>query len=96
MLRIVVIIFATLLIASCSARVEYAPIANQFDPNAININTAPAEELERLPSIGPKTSEAIIQFRDENGPFRRVEHLMLVRGVSERRFAEIRPHLRTE
>ena len=66
-----------------------------FD-GAININTATVDELEKLPHIGRKTAEAIIQFRTENGPFRRVEHLHLVRGVSEKRFSEIRSMVRTQ
>lgn len=65
-------------------------------PNAININTASTGELEKLPHIGRKTAEAIVRFRTENGPFRRPEHLLLIRGVSEKRFLEIRQFLRTE
>lgn len=65
-------------------------------PHAININTASVEELEELPHIGRKTAEAIVQFRSENGPFRRVESLMQIRGVSEKRFIEMRHLLKTE
>lgn len=60
------------------------------------MNTASVDELEKLPYIGRKTAEAIVQFRTENGPFRRPEHLMQVRGISETRFIELRPILRTE
>lgn len=56
----------------------------------ININTATADELESLPKIGPKTALAIIEFREKNGPFRRIEHLMLVDGISETRFRVLR------
>lgn len=69
-----------------------APVAS----DAININTATADELERLPHIGRKTAEAIVEFRTVNGPFRRPEHLMQIRGVSETRFAELRPYIKTE
>ncbi len=62
----------------------------------ININTADAAELERVPRIGPKTAANIIRYRTENGPFRRVEHLMQVRGISEKRFLQMSPYLRTE
>lgn len=62
----------------------------------ININTATAVELEKLPHIGQKTAEMIVQFRAENGPFRRVEQIMQIRGISETRFTEIRQYLKTE
>ena len=64
--------------------------------NAININTATAEELDQLPHVGRKTAEKIIQFREENGPFRRVEHVMQIRGISEKRFLELQPFLKAE
>lgn len=82
---------------ACTSRVEYVPA--EVEPSAsqaININTATAVELEKLPHVGSKTAEAIVQFREENGPFRRVEYLMKVRGVSESRFGEIRHLLTTE
>ena len=86
-----------LVVAGCTSRIEYQlaraePVAS----SAININTATVQEIEKLPHIGRKTAETIVQFRTENGPFRRVEHLLQIRGISEKRFAEIRQFLRTE
>lgn len=52
----------------------------------INLNTASASELETLPGIGKGLAERIIEHREEFGPFRRVEHLIIVRGISDRRF----------
>ena len=88
--------FVLFLFAACTSRIEYDRRVAQAPSTAININTATADELERLPHIGRKTAEAIVDFRTENGPFRRVEHLMLIRGVSEKRFAELRPALRAD
>ena len=96
MRRIVLILFVSMSIAACSTRVVYEEPSVEASPGAININTATVDELERLPHIGQKTAEAIVQFRDENGPYRRVEHLMLIRGVSRKRYDELRPLLRTE
>jgi competence ComEA-like helix-hairpin-helix protein len=83
-------------VTGCSTRQVYETSTDtiQLSPDAININTATADELEKLPHIGRKTAEAIVEFRVEHGAFRRVEHLMLIRGVSEARFAEIRPLMR--
>lgn len=64
--------------------------------NAINVNTASAEELEKIPYIGGKIAGRIIAYRNANGPFRRVEHLMLVDGISDQRFRQIREFVRVE
>ena len=83
--------------SGCTSRIVYEQQTSAAaTQNAININTATADELEKLPYIGRKTAEKIIQFREENGPFRRVEHLMQIRGISEKRFLEIRPFLKAE
>jgi competence protein ComEA len=62
----------------------------------ISINRATREELERLPGIGPILAARIIAQRERYGPFRRVEHLMMVRGISERRFRELRHFITAE
>ncbi|MGQ0762398.1 MAG: ComEA family DNA-binding protein [Acidobacteriota bacterium] len=60
----------------------------------INLNTATAKELEVLPGIGRGLAERIVEHREKYGPFRRAEHLMMVRGISETRFRAVR-HLVT-
>lgn len=65
-------------------------------PATINLNHATAAELERLPGIGPVLAERIIAYRKENGHFRRAEHLMMVRGISDRKFRELRPLVKVE
>lgn len=62
----------------------------------ININTASVAELEKLPGIGPGIAERIVAYRHEHGPFRRSEHLMMVRGISEQKFRAIRSRLAVE
>jgi competence ComEA-like helix-hairpin-helix protein len=56
----------------------------------INIDTAAANELETLPGIGLGMAERIIEHRERFGPFRRTEHLIIVRGISDRRFRALR------
>lgn len=65
-------------------------------PVPINLNTATAAELESLPGVGPMLAARIITYREENGRFRRAEHLMMVRGISDRKFRELRPLVRVE
>lgn len=64
--------------------------------SAININTASSDELQRIPHIGEKLAAKIVEHREVHGPFRRVEHLMLIQGISDKRFRKIRPLVRTE
>lgn len=56
----------------------------------ININTASAAELQNLPRIGPKVAQRIIDYRTQNGPFKKVEDLMKVRGIGEKVFNQIK------
>ena len=79
----------------CTARVENGVVEDRAAAGSININTATLDELEKLPHIGRKTAEAIIQFRTENGPFRRPEHIMQIRGISEELYIKLRPYLKT-
>jgi competence protein ComEA len=58
----------------------------QYDLPRVNINTATAEELVRLPGIGEATSRRIIEHRERNGPFKRPEDLIIVEGFSERKY----------
>ena len=60
----------------------------------VDINRANMEELETLPGVGPSTAEAIINFREENGPFKTIEDLMLVPGIKEGRFERMKDRLR--
>ena len=59
----------------------------------VNINTATAAELDALPGIGAKTAALIIEYRQKNGPFKKVEELMNVRGVGEKNFLKLRAQL---
>ncbi len=58
--------------------------------SAININSASAAQLEALPGIGAKTAARIIEYRQKNGPFKKIEELMNVRGVGEKNFLKLK------
>lgn len=64
--------------------------------NAININAASAEELAKLPRIGPKTAQKIVEHREKYGNFRKPEHLLLVPGISDARFRQIQRLIKVE
>jgi competence ComEA-like helix-hairpin-helix protein len=56
----------------------------------ININTASVEELEKLPGIGKALAARIVEHRQNYGPFRKPEHLMVVPGISDQKFRIMR------
>jgi competence protein ComEA len=75
-------------IVACSFASAYAQSAA---PKAkVNINTAPASELETLPRIGPKVAQRIVDFRTKNGNFKRIEEIMKVQGIGEKIYEQIK------
>jgi competence ComEA-like helix-hairpin-helix protein len=62
----------------------------------VSLNTASREEFEKLPGVGPVLAARIVEHRERYGRFRRAEHLLMVRGISERRFLQLRPYIRAE
>jgi competence ComEA-like helix-hairpin-helix protein len=67
-----------------------------LNPPRINLNTASANELETLPGIGKGLAARIIEHREKWGAFRRAEHLIIVRGISDRRFRALRDLITVE
>lgn len=61
--------------------------------SVININTASAAELDRLPGVGPVTAMKIIDYRNQHGPFRKVEDLKRISGIGDATFAKLLPYI---
>lgn len=59
----------------------------------ININYASAAELENVPGIGPVTSEKIINYRIENGLFRKLDEILKVSGIGDKTYAKMKPFI---
>lgn len=59
----------------------------------LNINTATVAELEALPAIGPTIAQRIIDDRTANGPYKQIEDLARVRGVSARTVDQLRERI---
>jgi competence protein ComEA len=59
----------------------------------INLNTATQAQLESLPGVGPKAAQRILDYRKQNGSFKKIEDLMNVKGFGEKTFLRLKPML---
>ncbi|MFZ1291764.1 MAG: helix-hairpin-helix domain-containing protein [Melioribacteraceae bacterium] len=71
-------------------------ITKNLKKNSININTASAIELIKLPGIGPKTAEKIIELRNKRNGFKKIEELLDAKGIGQKKFSAIANYLYIE
>ncbi|WP_297766433.1 helix-hairpin-helix domain-containing protein [uncultured Alcanivorax sp.] len=67
--------------------------ANTQVENRIDLNTADVTQLQELKGVGPKTAQAIVQWRDSQGPFTNVDQLLAIKGIGEKTLAKMRDSL---
>ena len=71
-----------------------APRAEKHPPSKpIDLNLANVKELQELPGVGPVTAQRIIDLREKSGRFHRVEDLLAVRGISQKKLDAMRPYV---
>lgn len=68
--------------------------ANQVLSGPVDINTADEAILSSLPGIGPKTAEAITDYRKQHGNFKSVDDLQQVKGIGTVKLAKLKPFLK--
>ena len=95
-LSLVVLVF--LMAAPLRASAQQTPVPppaakSTVAAGAVNLNTASAAELDALPGIGAKTAARIVEYRQKNGPFKKIEELMNVRGVGEKNFLKLKAQI---
>ena len=73
-----------LMASSSSAVTEQAPI---------DLNTASVTQLNELSGIGGSKAQAIVDYREKNGPFETVDDLLNVKGIGDKLLAKLRPQL---
>ena len=61
--------------------------------HSVDLNTATSEQLQQVPGIGPSTANAIVNFRQKSGPFKKIEDLLAIKGISKARLEKMRPYL---
>ncbi len=79
------LVFLVLSLPSASDGIRiYSERVKETEDMRIDLNRADAEELQQISGIGPVLSEAIVAWREENGPFRQAEDLLQVPGIGEK------------
>lgn len=94
-MKIAALSLLALLFASCGGGEvkSNANLSVQRNTDArpcVNINTATVDELMRLPAIGEVIAQRIIDHRNSHGLFRRAEEIIIIDGMSERKYRAIR------
>ena len=97
---VLAVALTSLLLASCGPN-NKSPISTSNRPEAIaqsqtaqpkpciNLNTATASELMTLPGIGEVMARRVIEYREQSGPFRRAQDIIIIDGFSERKYRDI-------
>lgn len=78
----------SLLILCASAQAKKQPPAKPID-----LNAATVKELQELPGVGAVTAQRIIDMREKSGRFKRVEDLLAIRGISQKKLDALRPYV---
>nr|WP_245823447.1 helix-hairpin-helix domain-containing protein [Metabacillus halosaccharovorans] len=68
-------------------------VAEDPSQKKVNINLATSEELQTLTGIGPSKAESIISYREEHGPFTKIEDLLEVTGIGDKSFEKLREEI---
>jgi competence protein ComEA len=71
--------------ASSAAKAAAAP------GTVVNLNTASVTQIATLPGIGDKAAQLIVEYREKNGGFKKIEELMNVKGIGEKSFLKLKP-----
>jgi len=82
--RILTVVLAITVVAA------FVPTALALDIGKVNINKATVAELQNIKGIGQKYAERIVEYRDANGAFKKIEDITNVKGIGPKKFESIK------
>lgn len=97
MLRLILLLAFCLPSVVCCGFAQTSPApASQTrkTPAPLDINRATAEDFSTLPGIGPELGRRMVAFREKHGPYKRIEDLMVIKGMGRKKWRAIRTYLR--
>jgi competence protein ComEA len=80
--------------SSAWAQSPKAPAASKARATAsapVDLNAASVVQLQTLPGVGSSTAQRIVEYRQKNGGFKKIEELMNVKGLGEKSFLKLKP-----
>jgi competence protein ComEA len=86
----VIVLAATNPVLDAQAKAQ-KPKGNPAVTTPVNLNTATAAELQALPGVGAATAKLILEHRQKNGGFKKIEELMTIKGIGEKSFLKLKP-----
>ena len=86
--------FCAVLLAAALLWPQLAAAEKKPPAKPVNLNTATAEELAQLPGVGEVIAARIVRHREVSGPFRSVDELLIVRGISRKKLEKLRPYVK--
>jgi competence protein ComEA len=85
------VVLLVLAMAGDAAPQGKAAPAAKASPAIVNLNSATVAQIATLPGIGEKAAQRIIEYREKNGGFKKIEELMNVKGIGEKSFLKLKP-----
>ncbi len=91
-----IFVLSLIVLTFASAAFADAAPADSKPSGVVNINTADASQLQLLPRVGEKSAARIIEYRTQNGPFKKTSELMQVKGIGAKTFENMQSYLTVE